>query len=378
MSQQIDHVNVWLDNVGVECSQSENTKIGYRKNFKKFCEFIGKKPSEIIKDYEEAENEQKLRRHYGMLLRAWISHLNKTGRYTPSSIATFAASVKSFFAHFDLLLPNIKSGRRIVVYGNRDITREEVLSIVRAAKYPRDRAFFCVMAQSGLRPNELCNLKAKNIEHLLDFDVKKKSYIIWIPQLIAKGKYKEFFTFIPHESMVYLRSYLKTRKNVNEESHVFAMLNNDLKPAATASMTHLFRRVVDKLKQSGEIEFERRVGKPSQVRLYNLRKFFRKFASQAGSDFVNFWMGHVSGVDLGHYFSRDVEMHRQVYEEKAIPFLRLETKTPSETEKQIDVLSEQLKNKDEVIETMKKRLDDLEKAMNDALLLRNQKPKEEK
>jgi len=82
-------------------------------------------------------------------------------------------------------------------------------------------------------------------------------------------------------------------------------------------------------------------GKPSELRLYSLRKWFRNQAGPAGVDFVNYWMGHTLGVDE-HYFSTDVERHRKQYREKAMPHLRLETQTPSETEATITELRQQL------------------------------------
>ena len=76
-------------------------------------------------------------------------------------------------------------------------------------------------------------------------------------------------------------------------------------------------------------------------------------------EYVNFWMGHKTNYKAPHipasdehYFSReDVEFHRQLYKEKAMPHLRLETPTPSETDKIISMqqmeigrLSQELKD----------------------------------
>ena len=69
---------------------------------------------------------------------------------------------------------------------------------------------------------------------------------------------------------------------------------------------------------------------------------------------MQFWMGHIvkEGVDE-HYRPTDVEFHRKLYAEKAMPFLRLETATPTETEKTIEELRAQLKERDEEIDTLK-------------------------
>jgi len=71
---------------------------------------------------------------------------------------------------------------------------------------------------------------------------------------------------------------------------------------------------------------------------------------------VQFWMGHIvkEGVDE-HYRPTDVEFHRKLYAEKAMPFLRLETATPTETDKVIRAQQkkiEQLETKLEKVEPL--------------------------
>jgi len=51
--------------------------------------------------------------------------------------------------------------------------------------------------------------------------------------------------------------------------------------------------------------------------------------------------------------SQCVEHHRKVYEEKALPFLRLEKPTPLEIEKQVDELRNEVKELKRRLETKK-------------------------
>jgi len=72
-------------------------------------------------------------------------------------------------------------------------------------------------------------------------------------------------------------------------------------------------------------------------------------------------MGHV--IKTGqeeHYRPTDVEFHRKLYAEKAMPFLRLETATPTETEKTIDELKKQLAERNQEIKTMKETMAKIE------------------
>lgn len=161
------------------------------------------------------------------------------------------------------------------------------------------------------------------------------------------------------EAVNNVKDYLKTRESVKPEDYVFAKFGREDQPVAPSVLTHIFNRIVLKLRKKGVLTFETSTKKlqittrdhkrlrehitRSEVRLYCLRKFFRKHAGLAGADFVNFWMGHTRalGVDL-HYFSKNAEHHRTIYRGKAMPHLQLETSTPSEIDVVIQRQTEEI------------------------------------
>lgn len=351
-NNKFDIVQSWIDNVAYSHSKSPATEQEYRRNFKRFCDFIGKTPEQIL---EECENltDRKFRRKYAEYVRALIGTLTRQ-EYTKSSVRVMVASIKSFFKYNDLPLAYIPVARAKVVYHNRDITKEEITNILKIAR-PRDRAFFCISAQTGLRPHTICELKLKHIQP--DFDENTIPCKINVPAEIAKGEYRDFFTFMGSESVQHLRDYLKKRPDLNLESYLFTQHGTE-KKLDRRTMSHRFRDAVIKLRRKGIVEYEqKKKGKPGSIRLYNLRKWFRKQANQAGFEFVEFWMGHI--VRTGqeeHYRPTDVEFHRKKYAEEAMPFLRLETTTPTETEKTITELKRQLKARDKEIDAMKETI----------------------
>ncbi len=88
--------------------------------------------------------------------------------------------------------------------------------------------------------------------------------------------------------------------------------------------------------------------------------------------YVNFWMGHktnykapyIPASDV-HYFSReDVEFQRKLYSEKALPHLRLETATPTETEAVIRQLQMELNKMKKRYETMTQQYELLSKKLS--------------
>ena len=343
-------VETWLDNVAYSHSRSKSTRENYRFYLQKFCGFIQKTPEEILEHYERLDSERKFKRKYAMLVKAFISdNLNK---YATCSIRTMICAVSSFFKYNDLPLGHVPIAKPQITYHNRDITKEEIVSILDVAS-ARQRAFFCMMTQSGLRPYTLCRLKFK---HILPDYKKRIPCKVDVPQEIAKGKYGSYFTFTGEESIRYLESYFKDRKDIKPNDYLFTTHGTNRKVSKN-SMSVNFANIIKKLNESGNIKFEqKKEGKPRTIRLYSLRKWFRKQAGfGAGQDYVNFWMGHSLGVD-DHYFSRDVEHHRQVYREKAMPHLRLERTTTVERD-EIQKLKAQMKDLQKEVEKWKRYFD---------------------
>ena len=353
--KKFDVVQSWINNVAYSHSKSKNTEYKYKHYLKAFCEYIDKTPDQILEEYENTSDRQ-FRRKYAQYLRALISQQIKEG-YAPTSIRSMVGSIKSFFRYSDLPLGHVPMGRETIIYHNRDISKEEVVNILEISR-PRDKAFFCMMAQSGLRPDTLCSLRKKHIEP--EFSKGIIPCKVEVPQDIAKGEYRSYFTFMGEESVKYLKAYLATRSGIDPEDYLFASHGTD-KRANPKSFSRIFARAIQKLKEKGIMEFERGPeGKPSEVRLYNLRKFFRKYANQAGFENVQFWMGHI--VKEGqeeHYRPKDVEYYRQLYAEKAMPFLRLETATPSETDKIMSMQDQKIKSLEKQVTERDKQLADL-------------------
>jgi integrase len=369
-------VENWLSTVGYSHSNSVQTRAMYQVNLQKFLDFTEKTPEQIVKQYERT-SDRKFKRLYAQYLMSLIRELQKKG-YSPSTISSTVNTIRSFFKYNDLPLGFIPSGSNLIEFHNRDIARTEVLEILRLANV-RDRAFFCMMAQSGLRPSTIANLKTKDIEGILEENTPIPCKIT-VRQENTKGKYAEYFSFMGQESVSYLKDYLKTKnRKLTPEDYVFTKFEEETeeKPLNPAILTHMFERIVKRLRKKNILNFnistkqmsvETKNHEPlrdhisrSELRLYNLRKFFRKYAGHVGADYVNYWMGHTSalGVDL-HYFSKDAEFHRKLYREKALPFLRLEVATSSDPENQIEELRNQVSQKDEEVKNLKDRIERVE------------------
>jgi integrase len=204
-------------------------------------------------------------------------------------------AIKSFFRYNDLPLGIVPQAMSGIIFHNKDITKEEIIQIMSVSKL-REKTFFVMMAQSGLRPHTIRQLRLKQLESLDRLPSK-----IEVPKEMTKGKYGSYVTVIGPDTIKYLRQYFATRTNLVDDDFVFCSHDNSKKPVNVKDMSRAFRLAARKLEQSGAIDFEIRPGKPSELRLYNLRKYFRKQAHQMGFENVNYLMGHtVRGSDANY------------------------------------------------------------------------------
>ncbi len=334
----IDRVADWLSSVSYSHSQSKATEVQYKRVWARFCSYLGKSADEIVCDYETLDDRAASKK-YALYVRSWISELSnpKTDRepITNHSIKVYIGAVKSFFKYNDLPLGHVPQAMNGTLFHNRDITKDEIVAIMAVCKV-REKAFFGIMAQSGLRPHTIVQLKLKHIESLDKVPCK-----IEVPREIAKGKFGSYVTFIAPDAIKYLQQYLATRTNLTPNSLLFCAHDNPNKPADVKAMSRAFRLAARKLEESGALKYEIRLSKPSELRLYNLRKFFRKYAHQMSFENVNYLMGHIVRGSDANYKPQDPEFYRDLYAEKAMPFLRLEAATPTETTEIIETLKKQ-------------------------------------
>jgi integrase len=340
----------WLSIIAYSHSNSLNTRIGYLHSFQIFLDHAGKTTKQILEDYERMDDKQ-FKRYYTPLIMSLIVKLQREG-YSPSSQQYSINTIRSFFKYNNLPLNYLPTGKKFVVFHNRDITKEEIEEIIKQAE-PREQAFYALMTQSGLRPNELCNIKIRNVEKIIDKETPIPC-LIKIEQDEAKGEYSPYFTFIGKEGVYYLKEYLKRRvQPLNQDEYLFTKEDSKTQ-IDTDLISHMFRRTVIKLKDQKVLNFENKKSKltnRNELRLYNLRKYFRNHTN-AGDTFTNFWMGHSLGVD-DHYFSKDVETHKKQYEKTAMKNLRIETKTPDQNEdimKKLEQENKELKDRLKIIE----------------------------
>ena len=332
----------------------------YRKELSNFVEWANLELGHVVETWDSVKYDPREKEKFidelSTVVQDYYIHLKKVG-YAPNTMDTKVSAVLSFFKYLKIDVDFEHQRYAFVKYHNRDLSKEDIKSILDNSTL-RDRCFFLMMLESGLRPDTLTSIKYKHIKE--DYEAGKVPMKIDLPSEILKDRVSARWTFIGEDGFKVLKEYLKNRE-LKDEDYLFI----PSKPGTAKSDSYLgdkafssvFGRLATKLKMVEKTK-ER---KPRQVRLYCLRKHFRNYMT-CDPSYREYWMGHSIGVDE-HYISRDPERHRQEYL-KGYKSLRIYPESEDVT-----ALAAKLVEKEKEIEDLKAQLQAVQLQTNTTQLL---------
>jgi integrase len=333
---------------------SETTVRRYMRRSKLFFEWAGTHPDKLVATWKKVKYDYRLREQF---IDEWTEKLenyifNNLENYTPLSRLNELGMVESFFKAHKIPVEPDKPKHPFVKFHNRDITKKEIRRIVEHTTL-RNKTFFLMMAESGLRPYTLVQLRYKHIKK--DFEANTVPMRIELPSELLKDRVEARWTFIGEDAFKVLKAYLKPRLPLQDENLIFLSKRSDTKHdfLLPQTFTNIFGRVALKLR----ITETTQKGKPKPIRLYCLRKFFNNNLRYEGFNtaYREFWMGHKTTQT--HYISRDPEYHRKEYK-KGYEQLRIqEPATPA----QLTEIREQFKKKDQEIQELRDEIKHIKK-----------------
>jgi integrase len=345
---------LWLN----QAAESENTRRSYSYAISKFESWTLENYCLNVKDlpikwrqakYNGEVEKEKFLDQLNDIVKDYFAYLK--GKYAPLTVNRCTSVVMSFLHAFDIPIRPIRVRYPYVVYHNRDITKEEIKTILENTDV-RNRAIFLMLYESGMRPITLVNLKWKHIKE--DFLTGKVPMKISLTSDILKCRVSERWTFIGEEGFNALKTYLSLRLPLKDDDLIFVpekvFTQQKLTPQA---ISQNFCNLVNKLKLA-----ESKGKKPKDLKLYCLRKAFDKYmGAVADRNYVEFWLGHTSTST--HYISLDIEHHRSLYA-KAYENLRL---YPPQSEDLAKLKLENIELRMQV-EGLGKRLEALERLLS--------------
>lgn len=317
-------------------------KIGY---FSLFCEARGKRFSQAVEQWRTAHysgprEEQMFIDEWQDVIRAYATSLKS---HAPLTQKTLLIIPKSFFTFWKIPVDITLPRRACVLYHNQDFTKQQIRLILSKASQ-RDRAIFLMIAESGLRPNTVVDLRYWQISE--DYERGTCPLRIQTPSSALKDHVGDRWSFIGEDGIRALTEYLKPRLPLKAQDYVFVPERPGRvrgEQFTEASLSTIFRRITQHLKMEKGSPY----GKPGHYRMYGLRKYFRN-NMRAEPSYREFWMGHGIGVDA-HYISRDPEEHRKRYAREYEQLRILEPATPA----QLTEIVDKLKQKDSEIQELK-------------------------
>lgn len=206
--KKFEEVKIWLRTV------SESTKSSYLGALKKFCNFTGKNPHQLIIDRdEEMDNSDPTKRNRTKsLVLDFRKYLEKEG-YAPSSINTIDGAIRGFYS-------SVLGREGMVNVGNyehrhKTIRKDLVPTVDELRKMLEvcnleDKFRIIFVAQTGMRISDALNLKIGDVKRELDRN-KSPLAIRYVPEKEGETV-GERITFLASDGVKLLKRYLDWRK----------------------------------------------------------------------------------------------------------------------------------------------------------------------
>jgi integrase len=215
--------------------------------------------------------------------------------------------------------PNLYSAFKTprVEYGltAEPLTLEEVRAVARAIEWPPAKAYYALLAETGLRPGEILNARIQ------DLDLNERMLKIMKANNTTKRSYVAFFS-------VKLRDYLKNVYLPYREEFIEvkeASVRNLLKEGVAEWRKLLFPFRDSALRATIYDAMDRVLGR--RFRLYDLRAFFASYMSLKGvpGQIIDLLQGRVPPREFQvlarHYLAVNIRELREVYDRAGLTIL---------------------------------------------------------
>ena len=297
---------------------SPRTLYQYTIGVRRFTQWIGKSPDEIIAECFNRRGEPvpRILNALAQQLDDFAGVLQDQG-LASGTINNHVKGMKQLFrvngARIELLYPLSKH----VKFKDRSPTPEELQRLIDLGD-PRDRAIISGLALGGFRVGTLALLEYRHVKKDLEKGVLPVH--VHVEAELVKGHYGDYDTFLQEEAVGYLRVYFDQRRagdvtrvgssradrkaapeKITDDSPLIRSDHSNrvvkrISPQRIHDIVHELYIKAGLLQNSGQTRYE--------LRAHSLRKYFRTQLAALGviNDYIDYMMGHV--VDTYH----DIQM----------------------------------------------------------------------
>lgn len=353
---------------------SKSTETVYVGRIKSFCEFLGKNPTQLIKD---AQNGRKINRYFN----EYIESLKEKGK-SSNTIINRVDTVKAFYNEYNI---DITSINHIIFPHSSKITSEKIIShdqIKESLELSnlRDKAIILLHISSGMEATELRNLtygdfinsigEYVDLDYEDQFNVNKISHTLSkIDKIIGTWKIKKhrtkrsYVTFSTPETTKAILSYLmdRERKNKLVKSLKDPLFVNSQNQALNVSAHgSIFKRVNNRA-NFGYLTEKRRFFSSTM-----LRKYFKNELNVSGADetTINAILGQKLDPNIDYHSDIEVKKLKAIYLKVSDNLSIEKTVIDNVTSKEYENLVKKLNEKDKELEEIKKQLNYIKNIIN--------------
>jgi integrase len=354
-----------------------NTKKTYLIRLRKYCEFLGKTPTELIDEavLEEDKGIRMKDRQIKEHLLDFKTQLQDDGK-SYNTLKTYIAVIMGFYHEHEIDTPRIKIKNHEL---KQQITTNDIVGkkhIKKALKISnvKYRAIILLMSSSGMGSAEVRSLTYKiflnaiseyyeppkteqfNIPLIVE-KLRNNDNLILTWQIVRQKTGKPYTTFSTPEATQSLLDYLEER---NRENKPIRKIDD---PLFLSGSTELDRSAM--LKYFAELNDTCNFGYSGKNRFFTshkLRKFFASTLTEYHiSELYTRWLlGHDLDKTVNAYFKPNIKELKNEYT-KIIPKVSIESvEIKRVTTKEYDQLLDKLRKKDEEITNINKRMAALE------------------
>ena len=310
--RRCQEVQTWIRTVG------ESSVSVYINALKKFCDFSGKDPKELIlmRDKETRNPDPNSRTGARDLILDFRRYLEME-KYAPKTINSIDGAIRSFFTAVlgKAGMINVKNYRNREVAIKKDLvpTLEELRKMIDVCSLT-EKLRILFIAQTGMRISDALKLKVGDIQRELDLG-RVPLGISYLPKK-DRESIGERITFLASDGVELLKRYLEMRQrkgeNLTPESPLFVgRTRRGNKPLTQQKFNKMLKNIAAKAGLNGD-------GKYGVIRAHSLRKFFITQLTNHGVEdkIINFLTCHkISEVDRV-YWSRRIEGLRKIYAQR--------------------------------------------------------------
>ena len=281
------------------CSGSSKSCMLYSVGVRKYAEWLGYTPDQIIQDAKPVgaiPDPLKVQNHCGFL-NDYLAELQDSG-LKPASVCNCIKAAKTFYRQNGIKKVELDEPlSRKVAYKDRAPKPEEITKILDKAA-SRESFIVAGIASGGFREGTFSKLKYRHVKE--DLEAGRVPIHIHVEAPITKGKYHDYDTFLNAEASQLLKNYIEERKHgtrytppeqLTDESPLIR--NSCIGHKVVGISEKAIRQIVHKLAVEAKISQKLPGSWMYSVRTHSLRKFFRTqlSATKIDDEIIKYFMG---------------------------------------------------------------------------------------